>query len=372
VCLIGGDIIVLEPPVTLIDSIDELRRRSAQHLDIHPSMLALLHDGAELLDGSSLDHCVDAGNTVITAVIQPCRAKPEEYESYILPCKECLQDDPAASRQFLHEDLVESGPGRAFMKLRPVRFPKPTGININMMPFIIGKKESIPKEYQTYWPLIEECSGLSSLEWRPNESSIGYLTIQEGNVRQGQTQRRAGLHVETPGSIKKAFAYCNIRAHWGCGDVNGHDIHGGLYMASSVAGSCKIWNARLRDPENIVGHLGNIEHLRDLLGEGCQLEAGELIWLTDTTPHEALPVEEDCYRQFFRVVSCTVSVWYENHSTKNRLGIVPDPSITTIITGDKFEHAEGDNGSKDDGDENDEGNNIKNRCSLGSAKCQLM
>jgi len=356
VCLAGGRTIVLEPPVTLSDTVDQLRRRSAQHLDIHPSMLVLLQDGAVLLDGNSLDQCADASRSVITAIIQPCRAKPEEYESYILPCKECLQGNPGASRRFFHEDLVQSGPGRAFMKLHQVKFPEPKEININMMPFIIGKKESIPEEYQSYWPLIEKCPGL--IGSRGDRPLIGYLTIQEGNVPQGQTQRRAGLHVETHRSMKTARACCNPLAHWGAGMVNGHDIHGGLYMASNVAGSCKIWHARLRDPENIVGHLGNIEHLRDLLGEGCQLEAGELIWLTDTTPHEALPVEKDCYRQFFRVVSFAVSVWYESHSTKNRLGIVPDPSITTIIKGDKFEHAEGDGYGKDDGIENAEGNDV--------------
>jgi len=356
VCLVGGDTIALEPPVTLSDTIDELRRRSAQHLHIHPSLVVLLHGGAELLDGNSLDHCVDASSNVITAVIQPCSAKPEEYESYILPCKECLQGN-LQEDDVICEDLVDRGPGRAFMKLCHVSFPEPKGININMMPFIIGKKESIPEEYQTYWPLIEECPGLK-LEWQTESLSIGYLTVQEGNVPQGQTQRRAGLHVETPGSIKTAHAYCNVAGHWGGGMVNGHDIHGGLYMASNVAGSCKIWNARLRDPKNIVGHLGNIEHLRDLLGEGYQLEASELIWLTDTTPHEALPVENDCYRQFFRVVSSDVSVWYEHHSTKNRLGIVPDPSLTSIIKGDKFDSAQGDEGSKHDGIENSQGNDV--------------
>ena len=46
---------------------------------------------------------------------------------------------------------------------------------------------------------------------------------------------------------------------------------------------------------------------------------------TDTTAHESLPVDEDTYRQYFRFVTSAVSVWYENHSTKNPLGIVPDP-----------------------------------------------
>ena len=32
-----------------------------------------------------------------------------------------------------------------------------------------------------------------------------------------------------------------------------------------------------------------------------------------------------------------VSLWFEEHSTKNPLGVVPDPEITAIVKGSKFE-----------------------------------
>lgn len=52
--------------------------------------------------------------------------------------------------------------------------------------------------------------------------------------------------------------------------------------------------------------------------------------ISDCTPHEALPVKEDCFRQFFRIVVCDVDVWYNLHSTENELGIKPDPKTKII------------------------------------------
>merc|ERR1712139_709132 len=62
-----------------------------------------------------------------------------------------------------------------------------------------------------------------------------------------------------------------------------------------------------------------------------------MYWLTDRTPHETLPVKEDTYRQFFRVVTSSLSAWFPEHSTANRLGIKPDENITKIIEGNKFD-----------------------------------
>lgn len=47
---------------------------------------------------------------------------------------------------------------------------------------------------------------------------------------------------------------------------NGSEFHGGLFMASTVANSTRVWNARITDSASVVGPLGDIEHLRCLLG----------------------------------------------------------------------------------------------------------
>lgn len=69
------------------------------------------------------------------------------------------------------------------------------------------------------------------------------------------------------------------------------------------------------------------------------LEAGELIWMTDRTPHESLPIpasaKPNTRRQYFRLVLGPVSAWFADHSTPNPLGIVP-PEEVRIVHGDKF------------------------------------
>merc|ERR1719277_2309438 len=66
------------------------------------------------------------------------------------------------------------------------------------MPFVMGKKESLPEHLHSYWPLIEAC-GLSE----NNEAEIGkigYLTVDEQEITEDQTtHRRAGLHTDSPG-----------------------------------------------------------------------------------------------------------------------------------------------------------------------------
>ena len=55
----------------------------------------------------------------------------------------------------------------------------------------------------------------------------------------------------------------------------------------------------------LIGPFGGVEHLRPLLGRGTELGSGELVWLTDRTPHESLPLRPGTPRQFFRLVSWT-------------------------------------------------------------------
>ena len=131
-------------------------------------------------------------------------------------------------------------------------------------------------------------------------------------------------------------------------------LDGGIYLASSVGDSCKLWDCQVNpgyDGGEIIGHLGDIEHLRDFLPDSDErvmsngteypltevMEENTLYWITDRTPHESLPLDRETHRQWFRLVTSQVSLWFEDHSTKNPLGIVPDPEITTIVKGSKFE-----------------------------------
>eukprot|EP00316_Scyphosphaera_apsteinii_P015956 CAMPEP_0119329396 /NCGR_PEP_ID=MMETSP1333-20130426/75717_1 /TAXON_ID=418940 /ORGANISM="Scyphosphaera apsteinii, Strain RCC1455" /LENGTH=379 /DNA_ID=CAMNT_0007338501 /DNA_START=35 /DNA_END=1171 /DNA_ORIENTATION=+ len=245
----------------------------------------------------------------------------------------------------------------AFDHVDNVMFPPATDIHINMMPFVMGEQASLPQSYHGYWPMIEECVR----NCRGERGHVGYLTIHEGSTRRGESQRRPGLHTEgfmgplveprTPGT-----AQCRRAAFWhpwGMGNafkcsrapddprtassMSPGVYEGGVFMASSVGGTCRVWDASLRYSE-LVGALGAIEHLRHPLSRAapsCLMQASELFWLTDSTPHESVPLAADTYRQYFRLVTSNVGVWYAAHSTPNPLGVLPPPAVQ-VLTVNKF------------------------------------
>lgn len=180
----------------------------------------------------------------------------------------------------------------------------------------------------------------SLLMFRPHRyREVGYLTVEEGWVPVGQSQRRPGVHIERPGAINGGQVVerrkLGMQLGWGGGRSDDDNVPvGGLYMASSVANTCKIWPLQICKPEQVTDSHGSLEHMRESLGEGRLLGANEMVWFTDTTPHESLPLvssspgEKYVYRQFFRLVVGPISVWYSKHNTPNPLGVQPDAVIS--------------------------------------------
>lgn len=224
----------------------------------------------------------------------------------------------------------------------PVSFPPPEDISINMMPFVLGNKDSIPKRYQQYWPIIQTCVD-SNNNLHPSaameiDGSVAYLTIHESQVEKDCTQRRPGIHCESPGCNHALGGGEMLR--WGfCRDGKPVSRSGGIFMCSNVSNSCRVWNVKIEEAEAwTIGELGNLEHFRDVLESEHSFtpQAGQIVWMTDTTPHQSLPMKISSYRQYFRLVIGEVSAWYKEHSTPNELGFKPDAK-TKIVLGDKFE-----------------------------------
>jgi hypothetical protein len=128
--------------------------------------------------------------------------------------------------------------------------------------------------------------------------------------------------------------------HWGMGvNFRREKFIGGIYMASNINDSCKVWNSQIQPTGNgdeLIGKHGEVEYLRLYLGPSHLTEANRMYWITDRTPHESMPLMQGMHRQFFRLVTHQVSLWFEDHSTPNPLGVVPDPVITKIVRGNKF------------------------------------
>ena len=275
-------------------------------------------------------------------------------------------------------------------KWAPVeRFPSPTNLCVNMMPFVLGEPDSLPMYCRGYWDLIQACCIPESESPRRPEPRRGiparlgrvcYLTVHESFVEAGSSQRRLGLHIESPGTAHGVAQWeptnphpfgepCSDRAVWGAGifvhtpePVDDADarfrsgvfgwsydagdpevptaalLQGGLYMASTVSNTCQLWDVEVDEPAAVAGELGSCEHLRPVLGEPVPMLANQLYWITDRTPHEALPQPCSGYRQFFRLVTSALSVWYARHSDSNPLGVEPGVG-TTVLTHNKFDQA---------------------------------
>lgn len=95
---------------------------------------------------------------------------------------------------------------RSFLSLGHVVFPQSRRVNVNMMPIVLGDTSSIPRDLRQYAEIINTCP-ISKSEY----GKVGYLSIQESFVNQGQSQRRGGIHTEKhPNSPWVSILYCMI------------------------------------------------------------------------------------------------------------------------------------------------------------------
>eukprot|EP01063_Lacrimia_lanifica_P005627 TRINITY_DN13382_c0_g1_i1.p1 TRINITY_DN13382_c0_g1~~TRINITY_DN13382_c0_g1_i1.p1 ORF type:complete len:349 (+),score=100.24 TRINITY_DN13382_c0_g1_i1:120-1166(+) len=229
-----------------------------------------------------------------------------------------------------------------------VDFPTSQNLNINMMPFIMALSfadTKLPEECKPYWDLMERLMCVLEREM----GKVCYLSIDERDVEAGASHRREGLHTENPGCIpgvaealmKGAGDSTSLRwyHHWGMSD--GH-LSGGIYFGSNVSNSCVAYESQViahpETGEEVIGLHGDVSHLNQqgLLGDKRELVANMIYWITDRTPHESLPLAEGTHRQWFRIVTSNVSLWFKDHSTANPNGVVPDPAVTKIVAGNKF------------------------------------
>jgi hypothetical protein len=224
----------------------------------------------------------------------------------------------------------------AFSRCGVVEFPAPTSRKVNMMPFILGDKQSLPDDLQSYWGMIEACPYVQE-----EVGKIAYLTVHESYVDTNKSQRRGGLHIESPGffadDVHAESFHPGVEHPWGMGVFFSPDKYeGGIYIASNRSDTTEVWDALVDSSvPGMVDKGGGCEYLREWIGTGTKLQANELIWMTDRTPHEALPQQSSGNRQFFRLVMPSVSHWFAKHSTANPK--VPLPDHVKVIEGDKFE-----------------------------------
>jgi hypothetical protein len=109
--------------------------------------------------------------------------------------------------------------------------------------------------------------------------TVCYLSVQESDVEPDACQRRVGAHTEGGASI---YPYMDVEAgrvddtklhkstrtftfgygaeydsEWGGGKQVDGCLFGGIYLASTVADSTRVWNARVDDTK-LIGPLGDV------------------------------------------------------------------------------------------------------------------
>ena len=141
-----------------------------------------------------------------------------------------------------------------FEKKMKVSFPKAQGICVNMMPIIIDDQSTWPDFIFPYEKIIKSC----------NLDGLGYISIHESIVGEGDHQRRPGIHTEA-----------NARTGWG-GGWGGIKKDKGIWMASND-GACRIW----RKLDWSGDHMGAVSK-PDVIGE--TMDPNTLYWMTDRTP----------------------------------------------------------------------------------------
>lgn len=197
-------------------------------------------------------------------------------------------------------------------------FPEFTGERIMMMPVILGKLDGIPEQYKTL---------IKSLYWRIERrfyGEIGYLTIDEKELKAGETLRRGGLHVD---------GYYHGRCGaWGGGGGWG-SVGNGMLTLSSTS-HCRAYLGIIKGSPKDEGEC---DHLI-MPNEGVTFDAREVYWVDGACVHESLPVEEDTKRQFIRLSMPSNAPWFKGY-TKNPTGILPSneilPKRTQFMNGGK-------------------------------------
>ncbi|KAG5179221.1 hypothetical protein JKP88DRAFT_258376 [Tribonema minus] len=212
-------------------------------------------------------------------------------------------------------------------------FPAPTGLSINMMPLTckFGRIRDLPVECMQYMRIIDKC--IQSERSVSQCNQVVYLTILEGSVLVGDTQRRPGVHVERPTYEVEGKLADNLPLHGEHNDLlpqfgGGYWEEGepvdGIYMANSVPNSCRIWPCTIKDPEEVTDSHGGLSGaMCQRLPQAQMLSANTMYWFTDVTPHESLPL----------LVIGKISIWYAKHNSANPCGTLPDAIISHA---DKF------------------------------------
>ena len=207
-----------------------------------------------------------------------------------------------------------------FQKITNVKnmFPVFSGTRIMMMPFYLDDLNSLPNYLTGYKPLLQKCLQNKPKHIRYYENNVGYLTIDEGFVKAGTTQRNPGKHVD--GMYKGEVA-----GAWGGGGGGWGSTGNGMILVSNTDNLCSAWGGYFEGTP--VGD-GDCSHMDDQCNTKDRVifKNGDAYWADGLCVHESHAPIKDTYRQFVRISMPSNSPWFVGY-TENPLGIKPNGEI---------------------------------------------
>lgn len=195
---------------------------------------------------------------------------------------------------------------RKLWQPQPLVFPEFSHTRIMMMPVVLGQLDGVPVHYQ---PLVQALYNDTEVQ---HLGQIGYLTIDERELKPNESLRRSGLHVDG--------YYHGRSGAWGGGGAWG-SVGNGMLTVSSTR-HCRAY---LGVVNGMPGDEGECDHLV-MPNEGELFEAGQVYWLDGACVHESVPVTETTRRQFVRLSLPSNGPWFEGY-TENPTGIKPSNDI---------------------------------------------
>jgi hypothetical protein len=193
--------------------------------------------------------------------------------------------------------------------LGAVDLPAYTGVRVMMQPFDLADPRGSLPNLPQWHGAVERMIARSTVK-----GDVGYLTIDEAEVREGETHRRPGAHVDGVGPG-------GLPGGWGGGGPWGAC---GMLVAASVRG-CRGWRQSFDGepgPDGDCAHL--LEQGRD--DARVDMEAGRLYWCGPLAVHESTPMRETGRRQFARVSMPSAAPWFSGY-TPSPVGIQPTGPI---------------------------------------------
>lgn len=203
-----------------------------------------------------------------------------------------------------------------------VELPGFTGTRVQMMPFLVHDPAgSLPAPFAPWLDLLSRISQHSGAR------GVGFITLDEAELRRGDYHRRPGLHVDCGGPLlAHGGAPPPPPKHGGSppapGPHGASSRRGGMYVVASACGS-RGWVGEFPGEQ---ADEGDCDGIRGALGRATRLEAGELYWANSHFVHETIPVTSAGPRQFLRVSMPSDSPWHADY-TPNPLGVVPTGAI---------------------------------------------